>query len=140
MKRDNGCCECPSPLLMRRIGDIAEELVAQHLLEHGLMIWGRNVRLGALEIDIVAIDGVVVVVVEVRSRGKGAYQTPFETLSKTKRTRILRAGERLWRRYFARDPRVQRLRFDVAAVYRDVLPVRIEYVRAALSSGGHPPR
>ncbi len=125
---------------MRRIGDIAEELVAQHLLEHGLMIWGRNVRLGALEIDIVAIDGVVVVVVEVRSRGKGAYQTPFETLSKTKRTRILRAGERLWRRYFARDPRVQRLRFDVAAVYRDVLPVRIEYVRAALSSGGHPPR
>lgn len=125
---------------MRSIGDIAEELVAQYLMEHGLMIWGRNVRLGALELDIVAIDGVVVVVVEVRSRGKGAFQTPFETLSKTKRTRLLRAGERLWRRYFARDPRVERLRYDVAAVYRDVLPTRIEYVRAALVSEGHPSR
>lgn len=125
---------------MRSIGDIAEELVAQYLMEHGLMIWGRNVRLGALELDIVAIDGMVVVVVEVRSRGKGAFQAPFETLSKTKRTRFLRAGERLWRRYFARDPRVERLRYDVAAVYRDALPTRIEYVRAALVSGGHPPR
>ena len=41
-------------------------------------------------------------------------------------------GERLWRERFARDPRVERMRFDVAAV--ELLPgggERIEIVRAA---------
>lgn len=98
-----------------------------------MRIWGRNVRLGALELDIVAIDGPVVAVVEVRARGRGAFQGPLESLSKTKRTRFLRAGERLWRRHFARDPGVERLRYDVAAVYREAEGLRIEYVPAALS-------
>lgn len=121
---------------MKRIGDEAEELVAKFLLEQGLSIWGRNVRLGALELDIVAIDGPVVVVVEVRARGLGALQGPLESLSRTKRTRFLRAGERLWRRHFARNPWVERLRYDVAAVYRGHQPMRIEYVPAALSRVG----
>lgn len=122
--------------LMRCIGDEAEEFVARFLTERGLFIWGRNIRLGALELDIVAIDGPVVVAVEVRARGQGAFQRPLETLSKTKRTRFLRAGERLWRRYFAGDPRVERLRYDVAAVYREPHRMRIEYVRAALARSG----
>ena len=45
------------------------------LRAQGLVIVGQNLRLGYLELDVVAVEGRVVVVVEVRARSEGATLT-----------------------------------------------------------------
>lgn len=114
-----------------RVGREAEALVAEYLTGRGLRIEDTNLRLGALEIDIVARQGAIVVVVEVRTRGPGAWTSGFGSISATKRKRIRWAGERLWRMRYRNDPTVERMRFDAAAVsFRSDGPA-IEYVEAA---------
>ncbi|HKQ71562.1 MAG TPA: YraN family protein [Polyangiaceae bacterium] len=114
-----------------RAGKAAEVEVASDLEARGLTILGTNVRLGPLEIDIVALEGDTVVVVEVRTRGTTAWQTGLESVARAKARRIRKAGERLWRQRFQRDPRVSRMRFDVAVVTYDPPGTpRIEYARA----------
>jgi putative endonuclease len=114
------------------VGTRAEQAVAAHLAAAGLEIVGMNVRVGRLELDVVARDGAVIAVVEVRTRGPGAWVRPLDSVDAGKRARVRRAGERLWRERFARDLRIERMRFDVAAV--ELLPdggARIEIVKAA---------
>lgn len=114
-----------------RVGREAEALVAEYLVGRGLRIEDTNLRLGALEIDIVARQGAVVVVVEVRTRGPGAWTSGFGSISATKRRRVRWAGERLWRMRYRNDPTAERMRFDAAAVsFRSDGP-SIEYVEAA---------
>jgi putative endonuclease len=120
------------PIDRQAIGARAEGLVAAHLAQQGMEILGLNVRVGRLELDIVARDGPVVVVVEVRARGPGSWVRPLDSVDRGKRARVRRAGERLWRDRFARDASVQRMRFDVAAVeLGENGEARIEIVRAA---------
>jgi putative endonuclease len=109
----------------------AEALVAEWLAQQGYEIVATNLRLGALELDVVARKGPLVAVVEVRTRGATARTTGIGSVTPLKRERIRRAGERLWQRRYRRDRSVERLRFDVASVELDADPPRIEYVVAA---------
>lgn len=91
-----------------------------------------NVRVGRYEIDLLASDGTVLVVVEVRARGPGALVRPLDSIDARKRARVRAAGRQLWRAQFAQDRRYERMRFDCIAV--DVTEsgdVRVEHVRAA---------
>lgn len=118
---------------MVRPGEWGETEVVRLLERWGLEIWGRNVRLGALELDIVALEGRVVVVVEVRTRQLRGLVSPFASLTPQKRLRFRHAGERLWARYFRHSTRVDRLRYDVAAVYTEGAERHIEYHRGFLA-------
>ncbi len=115
----------------RALGARAEALVAQYLVAEGYEIVATNLRLGALEIDVVARRGPLVAVVEVRTRGPGALTSGFGSVDGRKRERLRRAGERLWRRRYRNDRSVERLRFDVASVRLDRDPPTLEYVVAA---------
>jgi putative endonuclease len=117
---------------MQTTGSLGESEVVRFLEMHGYTIWGRNVRLGPLEIDIVAIENRVVVVIEVRTRRSGALVSPFASLGPKKRSRLRRAGQRLWARYFRMSVEVDRLRYDVAAVYTHGGQTCIEYHRGFL--------
>jgi putative endonuclease len=97
-------------------GRAAEAAVASDLARQGLSILATNVRLGRLELDVVARDGDTVIVIEVRHRGAGAWQTGLASIAPAKAKRVRAAGERLWRERFLRDPSVNRMRFDVAVV------------------------
>jgi putative endonuclease len=111
-------------------GKAAEAVVARDLESRGLVILDTNVRLGHLELDIVARDQDTVVVVEVRTRGATAWQTGMESIARIKAKRVRTAGERLWRKRFERDPSVNRMRFDVAVVTYDPAGApSIEYAR-----------
>lgn len=91
-----------------------------------------NLRLGHLEIDVLARDGSTVVVVEVRLRGRRAWQTALASINTQKRKRLRRAANRLWRDRYRFDTSVKRLRFDAAGVR--ITPdgqAQIDYVRAA---------
>ncbi|MEB2322615.1 MAG: YraN family protein [Sorangiineae bacterium] len=114
-----------------RRGQAAEQAVAAWLRAAGWDIVGTNLRVGRLELDVVARRDRVIAVVEVRSRGTGAWTTPLGSIGTVKRLRIRRAGERLWQRRFKHDPTVDRLRFDAASVTFENGAPRIEYVVAA---------
>jgi len=97
------------------------------------VILGKNVRIGRLELDVVAREDDTVVVVEVRTRGATAWQTGLESVVGSKARRVRAAGERLWRRRFQADRTVNRMRFDVAVVtFADGGEVHIEYARGVM--------
>jgi putative endonuclease len=97
-------------------GRRAEEQAAAFLVEKGFSILGRNVRLGALEIDIVADDGERVLIVEVRARGRTSWQRAVASVSPAKRKTLTRAAHRLWREQIRAMRPARRLRFDVIAI------------------------
>jgi putative endonuclease len=88
-------------------------------------------RVGRLEIDLVARRGPVVALVEVRTRGATAWTTAFGSVDRKKQLRLRRAGERLWQRRYKNDSSVERLRFDVASVNLETEPPSVEYAIAA---------
>ena len=92
---------------------------------------GSNVRVGYLEVDLLVQDGRTLALVEVRSRSSSAWTSAFGSIDGWKRTRLRRAGERLWNRKFRFHTDLDHVRFDVASVrWVEGSPV-IEYVRAA---------
>lgn len=94
----------------------------------------RNLRIGSLEIDIVAMKGDLVVVVEVRARGPGSFEKPLASISRTKRRTLLRAVRALWKGRLAKMPDVHRVRIDVAAVTRDAAgTTSMEWIAGALT-------
>ena len=110
----------------------AEAAVAAYLEQRGFALVAQNLRLGKLELDVVARQGPLIVVVEVRTRGAGAWTTAFGSIDSAKRRRIRRAGERLWQRRYRNDDSVERMRFDAASVTFDAEgDARVEYVEAA---------
>jgi putative endonuclease len=113
-------------------GRRAEAAVADYLVASGYEVLARNLRLGALELDLVAKRGALVAVVEVRTRGATALQSAFESVSATKRARLRRAVARLWREKLAGMPDVERVRIDVAAVTFDRGQATVEYVEGAI--------
>lgn len=113
------------------LGRKAERAVGEYLERQGFSIVAFNLRLGMLELDVVARQKNLVVVVEVRTRGPGAWTTAFGSISPLKRARIRRAGQRLWRERYRQDPSIERMRFDAASVVFDDAGVHIEYVPAA---------
>jgi putative endonuclease len=114
------------------IGRRAELAVADYLVVRGFELLGQNVRLGSLELDLVARQGALVVVVEVRTRGRTALESAFGSIGPRKRARLLRAVGRLWRQRLERMAGVERVRIDAAAVTFDGGRTSIEYVEAAI--------
>lgn len=100
-------------------GRDAEEAAAEKLRANGFRILWQNLRIGALELDLVAMKGDLVVVVEVRTRGPGSFEKPLASISRTKRRTLIRAVRALWKGRISKMPEVARVRIDVAAVTRD---------------------
>lgn len=129
-----GAAESTSSSSMRERqarGREAEGAVARYLQAHGFQIIERNLRLGRLEIDLVARRQQLAVVVEVRTRGNGAWTRPLGSLGRAKRARVRRAGERLWRKRLGHDPSLRLLRFDAAGVRFGNHGPEVDYVAAA---------
>ncbi|MDP8999048.1 MAG: YraN family protein [Myxococcota bacterium] len=114
-------------------GRRAELAVADYLVAQGFALIARNLRLGALELDVVAQRGGLVAVVEVRTRGGGSLEGPFESISPAKRARLLRAVDRLWRERLSGMSNVERVRIDAAAVTFAGGQTSVEYVAGAVS-------
>ena len=119
-------------------GRAAEEAAAERLRANGFRILWRNLRIGALEIDLVAKKNDLVVVVEVRTRGPGSFEKPLASVSRTKRRTLLRAVRALWKGRLAKMPDVKRVRIDVAAVTPDAAgALTIEWIAGAFTEDDH---
>jgi putative endonuclease len=118
----------------QRLGDAAEERVAEHLQACGWTVLGRNVRMGRYELDLVGLDPgppAALVVVEVRWRAGREFGLPEETVDHRKRTRVRAGAYGLLDRGTLPDgaplPRLP-LRFDLVVVEPDG---RMRHYRAA---------
>jgi putative endonuclease len=109
----------------------AERAVAEHLTRAGWQIVACNLRVGALELDVVARRGALIAVVEVRTRAATSFTRGLGSIDAKKRLRIRRAGERLWQRRYRNDASVERMRFDAASVRWEGARTIVEYVPAA---------
>jgi putative endonuclease len=118
-----------SPLARGRRAEIA---VADYLVVRGFAVLARNMRLGRLELDLVARRQELIAIVEVRTRGPGSFEGPLESIRRSKRERILRAVDRLWHDRLGAMPGVERVRIDVAAVQFEQGQTMIEYVEGAI--------
>lgn len=111
-------------------GRLGEEAVAAWLERRRYRIVARNVRVGRLELDIIAQLGGLLVFCEVRSRRSARLVHPAETFDHAKRQRIRRAAA-LWLE--REQPRRSGVRFDAATVVFDGPgdSARIEYYEDA---------
>jgi putative endonuclease len=118
----------------RRLGRSAEDLVALRLERQGWRIVDRNARTRTGELDLIALDGDVLVFVEVkagRAGGRHGPVSPAHKVGPRKRARI-RLLAREWLGAGRAPSGVAGYRFDVVGVSfgRDGL-ADVDHIRAA---------
>jgi putative endonuclease len=115
------------------LGRSAEDIAADFLIEHGLAVLLRNYRRRGGEIDLVARDGDVLVIVEVRTRSTDDFGGAAASVDGWKQHKIVRAATLLLqqRKDFAQLP----VRFDVIVV-RDIEAgrPRVEWLKHAFEA------
>jgi putative endonuclease len=111
------------------LGSDAETIVARRLEHVGFEIRGRNVRVGRLEIDLIAQRGSLLVFCEVRSRSHERQGGPWETVDWRKLGKVKRAAAR-WLREARQEGQlrdIRAVRIDVASVVFDAPSPRVSY-------------
>jgi putative endonuclease len=95
-------------------GRAAEDAACAELARQGFSLLFRNYRTRRGEIDIVALEGEVLAIVEVRYRARSDYGSAAESVTWRKQSRWARAAREL----LAREPDLARLpaRFDLVEV------------------------
>ncbi len=103
-----------SPTCTVARGYQAETVAANYLIGQGLQLLDRNVRAGKGEIDLIMQQGATLVFVEVRARKAQAYVSAVESISRSKRLKIIETAERLLLTHPAWQTRP--CRFDVVGI------------------------
>ncbi len=95
----------------RSVGDRGEITALHHLQKAGLELVERNYLTPGGEIDLVMRDGESVVFVEVRRRSDTRFGSALESITATKRRRLVRAALHYLQRHGERP-----CRFDVVGL------------------------
>ncbi len=116
----------------RLFGDRGEQEAARFLRHQGLRILRRGYRTHHGEIDLIALDGNVIVFIEVKARRQGV---PAEAVTEEKQRRLTLAALHYLKRHGLLE---QRSRFDVVAIIwpDDDSPPQIEHIRDAFEAKG----
>lgn len=100
-------------MLKKRLGSVGESLAAQHLQNKGYRILQKNFSCRFGEIDLVALEGDDVVMVEIKTRRGRTFGRPEEAVTPFKIKRLQRAGH-LFKQRHSKLP--DSLRIDTVAV------------------------
>ena len=113
-------------------GRAGELRAADHLIAHGYRIVDRNWRCPQGEVDIVAVRGGVLAVVEVKTRRSLAFGHPLEAIDDRKAARLWRLAA-AWIAAHPHEARGRRLRLDaIALTGADPLTADLEHLEDAL--------
>lgn len=111
------------------LGAFGERLAVQYLVEAGLVVLDRNWHSSTGEIDIIAREGEVLVLCEVKTRRSLAFGTPAEAVGPQKAGRLRRLAAE-WLAETRLRPR--EVRFDVVEVLAPRYgPPRVAHIRGA---------
>ncbi|MGH8135978.1 MAG: YraN family protein [Steroidobacteraceae bacterium] len=113
------------------MGRAAEAAAARHLERIGYRILQNNFRARGGELDVIAMDGPALAIVEVRYRATDQYGGAAASITTDKRRRIIRAARAL----LATQPLLARLptRFDVVEVSGPAEALDCKLIRGAFS-------
>ena len=103
-------------------------MVARLLEAQGYTVLGRNLRVGRLELDVVAKRRHLLVVCEVRARTSACFMHPIESIDRKKIERIRRATAAWLQK---ERPGTTCVRFDAASVVFDTPEGRMSYFEDA---------
>lgn len=103
-----------SALTTAALGLLGEDLAASFLLQQGWAIVERNWRCRAGEIDLIAIDQHVLVVIEVKTRRTSRFGSPIEAITDEKALRLRRLAG-LWLSQHEHPP-ITSIRIDAIGV------------------------
>ena len=119
------------------LGRYGELVAGDHLVASGLTVLARNWRCREGEVDIVALDGDVLVMCEVKTRRGVGFGTPLDAVTPAKAARLRRLALR-WLADQRADggeaefARYAEVRFDVVSVLRPPSgPTVVEHLRGA---------
>ncbi len=122
------------------LGRYGEEVAAAHLVAAGLTIVERNWRCRDGEVDIIALEGDVLVMCEVKTRRGVGFGTPLDAVTPAKAARLRRLALR-WLddqrtdgvpAVAAEFARYTEVRFDVVSVLRPLAgATSVEHLRGA---------
>ena len=110
------------------LGRRGERAAEKYLRRNGYRIVKRNFRAAGAEIDLVAMDGDVLVFVEVKTRRGRDAGAPEEAVDERKQKQIRRAAELFATRY--REDEIE-MRFDIVAIDASSERLEIELLRNA---------
>lgn len=106
-------------------GRLGEDIAAEWLTAAGMIVTDRNWRCREGEVDIVALDGGVVVLVEVKTRRGPIGGHPFEAITHRKVARLRRLAA-VW---CQEHPDTRRIRLDAVAVRLHADGHEVEHIR-----------
>jgi putative endonuclease len=110
------------------VGRFGEDVAAAHLTQAGCTVLERNWRCRDGELDLVAVEDGVLVIVEVKTRSTASFGRPVEAVRPAKAARI----RRLAMRWLAEDQRYwPQVRFDVVGIQRTDAAPLVEHLRGA---------
>lgn len=112
------------------VGRYGEDVAARHLVDAGMVVLERNWRCELGELDIVARDGRVLVVCEVKTRRSTTFGSPAAAVTPAKAARLRRLAVRWVQDHPVRPDEI---RIDVVAVLRGRTgPATVEHLRGVV--------
>ncbi|RBW49441.1 YraN family protein [Marinobacter sp. F3R11] len=116
----------------KAIGAHFEGVAARYLTTRGIEIRERNVYNRGGEIDLIGLDEDTIVFFEVRYRGTGSLVNPAESISYSKRKRLLKAAAFYLHRHSLWD---SLSRIDVVAISPGtVKKYRVQWIKNAIQA------
>ncbi len=114
----------------KEFGNIGEQMATRYLEDQGYVILDRNYRRGHKEVDIIALDGDELAVIEVKSRTSEDCFAAEHAVDHRKRVNIVRVANNYVRRYHRTEP----LRFDIVAIVGSGADAEIRHTKNAFSA------
>lgn len=109
-------------------GKSGESAAVQYVENLGYRIIVKNWRYKHLEVDIIAMDGPILVFIEVKTRRSALYGAPSEAVSYHKQQKLDRAANL----YISYSKHQGDIRFDIVSIYIDPSNHhQIEYIKDA---------
>lgn len=98
-----------------KLGNKGEDIAARYLAAKGYKILERNWRHERDEIDIIALDGVFLVIAEVKTRSTAFFGEPEEAVNRKKQKYLVRAADA----YIQKNNIMLETRYDILSVIID---------------------
>ncbi len=109
------------------LGKMGEQMAAKYLTDKGYTILEHNYRRGHLEIDLIALDGDELVIVEVKSRAYDNILQPEEAVDHKKRLNLIRLANE----YVKTHGRKENVRFDIISVVSNDGSTELKHLKNA---------
>ncbi len=109
------------------LGKLGEHLAAAYLKKQGYTILESNYYFNRAEIDLIAVDGNTLVIVEVKTRNSNFFGNPQDFINQNKIGLLVKAADH----YMQSKGLTKEVRFDVIAIIKNQNQQSLEHFKDA---------